>query len=514
VKSAPLSAPRQTSAVEQRLASALARERTRYAVLFALGAFLSGITILQGINPHDEGIMLQAAARVAHGQLPYRDFYCNYGPGQPYLLGGLQLVFGPSLLSWRVLRVALDATVGVLAYALTRREAPEPLALAAWLAVATAMAFPSIPSPNPAAIALGLAAILLVSRSPAGAGALAGVAIAFRIDVGLAAAAGAVLAAAPCGRRAAVRAAVAAALVGGLLLAPFVVAAPGAFWDQTLGFAFNQQSLQRLPLPGAYHGSLGPNRLLEFYFPYVLLAGTALWTVVAARRRAPLGAWAPVPLAAAGVGYLLARADEFHYIPLAAVLPILLATAAARERRAGRRASTLVLVAIVAAIALYGLDRKRMQIFDSPPLATIKVDVADGVEAPTSEARSLGELVRYVRARVPPSEPVFVADPRHDIVKVGNPLVYVLLQRKNATRYDVMQPGVVTTAPVQREIVAALQRSATKLVIRWLSPVASQPEPNGAGRSSGVRILDRYLADSYVEVRRFGDYAVLRRRST
>ena len=46
--------------------------------------------------------------------------------------------------------------------------------------------------------------------------------------------------------------------------------------------------------------------------------------------------------------------------------------------------------------------------------------------------------------------------------------------------------------------------------MRWLSPVASEAEDNGAGRSSGVRVLDRYLADNYVLERRFGDYAVLR----
>ena len=46
-------------------------------------------------------------------------------------------------------------------------------------------------------------------------------------------------------------------------------------------------------------------------------------------------------------------------------------------------------------------------------------------------------------------------------------------------------------------------------MIRWLSPVADQPEDNGAGRSSGVRLLDRYLARAYVPQRRFGDYLVL-----
>jgi hypothetical protein len=87
----------------------------------------------------------------------------------------------------------------------------------------------------------------------------------------------------------------------------------------------------------------------------------------------------------------------------------------------------------------------------------------------------------------------------------------VLVARRNPTRYDVMQPGVVTTAGVQREMVADLDRTRTPIVIRWLSPVASAPEPNGAGKSSGVRILDRYIASRYREVRRFGDYAVLRR---
>ena len=87
------------------------------------------MTILAGINPHDEGLVLQAAARVADGQLPYRDFYANYGPGQYYLLGGLDWAFGPSLITWRIVRVALDALVATLAYALAGREGPDARAV-------------------------------------------------------------------------------------------------------------------------------------------------------------------------------------------------------------------------------------------------------------------------------------------------------------------------------------------------------------------------------------------------
>ena len=488
----------------------------RCLVLFLLGAALTASTIWWGINPHDEGLVLQSAARIADdGQLPYRDFYANYGPGQYVLNAGLHLVFGPSLVSWRVLRVLLDATVGVLAYVLARRDAPEPLALGAWLAVAGAMAWPSVPSPNPTAIALGLGSILLARRSPLGAGALAGLAVVFRLDVGAAAVLGAVIAAWPDGgRRAALRVAGAAASVALVLLAPFVLADPRAFWDQTLGFALDEQGLQRLPLPGAYDGGFLADNALQRWFAYVPLAGVAVWALAAVRTRTPLRGWAPVPLVLAGVAYLLARADDFHLIPLTAVLPILLAAAAARELRGARRGRTVVaaaLVGVLALIALHGLDRKRILILDPPALARLDAPAADGVRAPADDARALNELVPFVDHRVAPGRPVFVALPRYDLVKVGDPLLYTLLDRPNPTRYDVMQPGVVTTAPVQREIVGDLERARPALAVRWLSPVLARPEPDGAGVSSGVRILDRYLARTYIPIRRFGDYQVLRR---
>jgi hypothetical protein len=476
-------------------------------LLFVLGALLSGLSIRWGINPHDEGLMLQAGERIADGQLPYRDFYANYGPGQYFLIGGLDWLFGPSLLTWRIVRVLLDAGVAVLAYALVRRDAPEPLALGAWLAAAAAMAYPSIPHPNPTALALGLGGLLLAQRRPALAGALAGLAIVFRLDLGAAALVGVMLLA-PSERR--FRAALTGVGVALVLMAPLVIAAPSDFWDQTIGFALDEQGLQRLPLPGAWDGGFEPNKILEHYYPYVLLAAAALWLAAAVRGRLPARLWAAAPLAAAGVLYLLARADVYHLVPLAAVLPVLLATAAAAERNT---AWVVALVLALGLIAVQGLDLKRIQLLDPPPLATIDVDVADGVKAPPAEARALSELSRYVRSRVPPGDPVFVANPRFDLVNVGNPLVYVLVGRPNPTRYDVMQPGVVTTAPVQREIVGDLERARPALVIRWLSPVADHREDNGAGRSSGVRLLDRYLARADEPTRRFGDYLVLTRRA-
>jgi hypothetical protein len=474
-------------------------------LLFGAAAAFAGVTILWGIAPHDEGLMLQAAQRIADGQWPWRDFWWNYGPAQPLLLAIPAKLFGPSLLWWRLLRLVLNGLVSVLAYRLVRRDASAPVALAVWAAVAGAMAFPALPTPTPALLALGFGSLLLAERRPLVAGVLAGLTLAFRLDMGVAVVAGVVLAA-PVGR---LRVLGTALATGALALAPFVlVGGVGRFLDQTLGFALDEQELQRLPFPLSYDGGFDPNKLLELYFPAILLAGLAAWALVAVRRRPPLHALAPLPLALVGVAYLLARTDEFHLIPLAAVLPVLLGTALGSERSASTLPRAVLAIAL-ALVILHGLDRQLGRVLHPPSRAEIPLAAADGVRTGPANAQALGQLGRAVRRRVPPGQPVFVANPRFDLVRVGDPLLYVLLERPNPTRYDVMQPGVVTTAPVQRELVRSLERARPRVVIRWLDPTAARREPNGAGRSSGVHVLDRWLAREYRPAERFGAYAVL-----
>jgi hypothetical protein len=331
-------------------------------LLFVLAAALSGFTILREISPHDEGLMLQAGSRIAHGQWPYRDFWTNYMPGQPLVLAVLQQIFGASLLAWRVVRTLTDATVALLAYRLARRRAPESYALAAWLAVAGAMAFPTGPGPNPPALALAFGALLAARRRPALGGVLAGIACLFRLEIGVAAIIGVALEA-PIGARA--RSAAIGAGCGVVVLAPFFLAGPGAMWHDTLGF-YGIQGLQRLPFPLGFHGPLRPSKLIEFYIPLILVIGLALWALAAALRmgprppvyaRAALGggitatihrparidpsSLSLVPLALVGLAYLIGRTDVYHLVPLAAVLPVMLAQAAAAARLAAVRIALL-----------------------------------------------------------------------------------------------------------------------------------------------------------------------------
>jgi hypothetical protein len=467
----------------------------RMAWLGAATLLLCGCTMLWQVEPHDEGLMLAWAGRIAGGQAPYRDFWCNYAPGQPLLLAGLVKLFGPSLLAWRVLRLAVDVVVVVLAYVLVRRRAGEGWAIAGSLATAGAMAFPAGPGPNATALALGLGAIALAPRRALGAGALAGLACFFRPEIGIACALGAVLEADS--RR--VHIAAAAAAVAAVTLGPFVIALGGYMLPQTVGFV-DEQRLQRLPFPLVPHVGLDPNKLLEFWMPLILVAGCAAWLALGRRR------WALAPLAFVGLGYLLARADEFHLVPLSVALAVMLACAAAARTGPPR----VVLGVLLALIAAHGVERQIGRIVHLPALAAVPGGVGDGVRTEEGDAHALRALVPFVRSRVPSGGPVFVANPRFDLVHAGDPLLNVILDRPNPTRYDVMQPGVVTTAKVQREMIREL--GSTRVVVVWHDARATLREDNPAGRSSGVHLLDAYLHTAFRPVARFGVYEVRLRR--
>lgn len=484
--------------------------------------------------------MLQAAARIADGQVPYRDFWWFYPPGQPYLLGGLWEVFGPSLLVWRIVRVLADATVALLAYLLARRAAPAPLALAAWLASALAMATPSGPHPFPIALALCLGALLLFERRPALAGVLAGVCAAWRIEFAAYLALGVAIAwlAAPRADRwgAIGRFAGAAAAAAVLLFAPVVVTAGIAdSWDLLVRYPVQDfQDYQSLPFPLDYSGPLNTSSLggfigdtleplLLFYLPAALVAGLAGALVALALRFDRGRDWPTIAAAVLAVGmahYLIVRPDEFHTAPLAVLVAVLAAWALAgtRLRRPAPRGAAPIAAAgasLLAAGALaYALveggDRRVLAL--SAPTAALGGPVADGVRVAAAERDDLRRAVAAAQARTRPGQPIYVTTQRNDLVTAGAPLFYVLAGRPNPTRYDIAAPGVVTSAPVQREIVGDLERTRTPVVVRWADPVTAAPEPNRAGRSSGVRILDAYLARAYREAARYGDWVVLERR--
>jgi hypothetical protein len=519
--------------------------RSRVAILlFAGGLVISGFTILRGIDPFDEGLTLQAARRVAEGQLPYSDFLWAYGPGHVYVLGALFKLLGTSLLWWRIIRVLVDAGVALLVFAIVRREAPFRVAFVAWLTAACAMAQPTGANPFAPALLFSLAAILVAARATdrrglIGAGALCALAAIWRLDFGvyaLIATAATAFAASLRGRRAAsvpaafartanphragllnafapVAVVIAAfAALTALVYLPFVIAdGPADAWRDLVGRSLKQGRKWHLPFPLDYDGRLrlwppgafahDAKDVLGFYVPLLLLIGlVAALVVIVVRRlqRNPI----VVGLAVLGlvyVPYLVSRTDEFHTTPLIVVLAALLSILVLRVPMRGAAVLAVVLLALLA----YGASNRLSALFGPPRLATINIPVADGVKAPPAEARSIELMVAVVQRRVPPGDPIYTVTRRSDLVRINNPLIYVLTERDNPTRADF---GLQTGPVAQRSIVASLERARPKVIVRWLSPESTKREPNARGRPSGVRTLDKWLVTHYRPEVRFGDY--------
>ncbi len=72
------------------------------------------------LNP-DEGLSLQGAERILHGQVPYRDFFSLVTPGAYYWTALLFKVFGDSILVARATLVIYGGVFSLLTYLLARR---------------------------------------------------------------------------------------------------------------------------------------------------------------------------------------------------------------------------------------------------------------------------------------------------------------------------------------------------------------------------------------------------------
>ena len=495
------------------------------AALWVAAAVISGFTMRRYLEPFDEGLLLQVATRVSEGQWPYADFGWAYGPGQPLLIALAFKLFEPSVLAWRVERVAVDATIALLVWWLVRREAGPRWALVAWAAAAVTIAQPTSANPAPVALAFGVGAVAVAvggaepsTRRAAAAGVLAALAAFWRPDLGVVAALAAVVVFGA--RRAWPAAGVAAgvtALASAVLYAPFAAAAGlPRLWDSLVAEAARDGAAWRLPFPLGYDGPLRawpPGALagdlkdvLGFYLPLVGvvgLAAVAVTLVLRGRRAAPVPAVAGLGVLALGaLGYLLSRPDELHAQPLLVVLCALVPIAVA----AAPRALAGVLIACLALVLAGGAANRLSALLQPPDLDPVRLAGVPGIRVPPSEARALPPMVALVQRLVPPGEPVYVAPRRSDLVTLTAPLVHFLVHRPNVLRRD----ALLQARPAEQErIVAALRRARPRAVMRWLDPISSRPEPNERGRPSGSRALDEYLAAAYRPAGRFGAYEVL-----
>ena len=396
--------------------------------LLALAAGLAAFTIVQGIAPHDEGLMLQAGARIASGEWPYRDFWMNYPPGQPLVLAGLQKIFGTSLLGWRVVAVAIDAVVALLAYRLARRRAHGEHAARRLAGGGRRDGVSEAARARTPRAAAGLRGAAGGAPAAGLAGVLAGAGVPVPGRAGGGGDRRRCLAV-PRGQRArAIGAAAAVAIVRWAVLHRRA----GAMWHDTSASTASRTSSGSRSR-SAFDGPLAAQQADRVLHPAD--PGGRRGGVVRAdgdrprapyRQRARLDArrdrrgpradgpdpeaWSLAPLALVGLAYLLGRTDVYHLVPLAAVLPVTLAWAATAAR---------VAVAPGGAARGAGADRHlRRRAARGPGAAPAgaarryPARPATASRPRPADARALAALRDELAQITAPGEPIFVTDPR------------------------------------------------------------------------------------------------------
>ena len=529
-------------------------DRNRTAGLVLLGAVCLFAAIFQGINLYDEGFILVGAARVARGEVPYRDFWAMYAPAQYYTLAGLFHLFGYSILVERIWDSLMRLGICLVVFAMSRRLYSRTASYVSFLATLLLLArygafgYPTVPAMFWSLLSI----LLLLSSVPKDrlrgvflSGCATGVAVLYRHDLGiytwLSAAAALFLSLcwhwreARLGRTEVTQRMKALLAYGAgtcLVVVPFLICLIKAvplsdLRADILDYPRIYSRFRSLPLPPILprllflpeKSQLGPAYEWSlFYAPLVVLAISwvmllhSLWKSQAAvESQDRRFGWILLTLAGSSfVATAVVRPEFFHLLPMTipAIILVPLLLAEGQSKRSPAWVAGLVRVSVLVVAVLYiagpiflysrGLYQSASGKKGTSSLPRARLLYVDHDQE---------DAVRYIQRHVPEGRAIFVGNAQHRDVISNDALFYYLAERPAGTRYFQFDPGVITTAAVQQEVVRDLERNQVNYVVLCSQPgfaMGGADEPHFPGAS----LLDEYLRRKYRKVELFGYYSI------
>lgn len=507
------------------------------------------------VNMYDEGIILTGASSIVRGDLPYRDFWSMYGPGQFYLLSWLFQLVGESNLALRCIGIFSKASIAVFAFMMiSRLHGGRGRAwLGSFAVLCMLVAFRQDGFPVFPALALLMASILLAEYGLRrggvylfASGCLAGLASLFRHDLG--AYGGVAMTCALCvfffssgrpirgwagafSRYAGGFAVVAVPAVGALLcyvplkdLVENLLIIPSSIYPEN----------RRLPWPSLSLMGLGHIKQLLVYVPF-LVGGVAALIIVrgfcvrcspersATRLDSVRGFLLPVTAISCLLFTLKGsvRVEPLHMSQsLVLAVPLMISAWHLATELRGRVPKfacrfivvmciflTLVPVASGAAIAASGV---KSLLFSKNNLVS-KCLESRLHRAPCMEVDpDYASVASFLEGKALPGEHVYVGVGRHDRIFVNAVALYFLLDLSPATKWAELHPGVQTQDRIQRAMVGEFEMRRPRFAVldsRW----DRVSEPNASSLSSGVNVVDEYIKNNYSAVYVSGTVQVLMR---
>lgn len=519
------------------------------------------ISMAPGVGQYDEALILDGALRVLHGQLPYRDFYTLYGPGQFYVLAGLFRVFGiyAALGRFLYLVTALVSLLGIsnLSSLLSGRRLFGLLAALTslvWVSAAGMYLYPV----DPAISFILVATLCLVRRCQLGtkrwiaiAGVLIGVTVLFRHDMGMYSAVA--ICAAECfyhlgasGRPIRIRCKELLWDVSLFAVCILIVAAPAILlllrhvpfadirYDLFYYPSHLYPAMRRLPFfqfdaRKSLERNIRQAAAQSFVLVPILVPLAATACLVQREWRARQPHWQVS-------GYVLllclalvmpisgiVRTELSHLVPALLIDSLLLMSLIAKWRLSNRFGQAMIVGSAicfllsmptqawragrqakgsVALVAHPGRPGSLISLCHPPVgmerLTCMQIDPVEEAEA------------EYIQEHTKPGDEIYSGASRHDKLFLNDLLLYFLSKRDPATKWYDLNPGVQTTTAIQKQMIHDLDTHHVVYVIRNFTWDAVA-EPNDSRFSSGVTILDQYIEANYRTEVSFPEVLILRR---
>jgi hypothetical protein len=545
----------------------LERSHLRYAFIFLISFIVLFLGMDRGFDYYDEGLILVGAMRVAAGQVPHRDFYANYGPGQFYTLAWLFDWFGQSIFVERMYDLTMRAAILTVAYAITERYCRR------WVAACTAMVcgfwlfssgLPGIGYPIVPILLLCLVGSMVLlpifQRDAAwprmlAAGALTGLVTIFRYDVGAAlmfvhtcciAIAARLRQRSPSPWRAATSAilpywfGVAALFLPVALLYLAVSPIHPFLHDIILYPAKYYVRARRFPFPRVHWRSL---ENIALYLP-VPIGCLSLYCLIAAARTGPRQTADGEELRQewGQKGFLIVfglMTIVFYFKGLVrisvvqmllALVPMVITLAVLYEFTAREGKGLHRVVRWIMALSIFCASwsvAKEVRVLYLDQAAVLQEVLSRSGPAPTRPETDWcrvpnplhtglcflvdpyhAKVISYILQHTDPDERIFIGLTRHDRLVTNDLLTYFAASRLPATRWSHFDPDLQTRADIQREMIQELDAQAVRFIV--LEPefdLAVEPS-NDSSKSSGVTLLDDYIHRDYHEVEVFGGLQV------
>lgn len=499
------------------------------AALFALALYVvtyilpSAYMLTKPLNVYDEGFLVTGAKRIAHGEVPYRDFWALYQPFNYLMLSGMFKLGGESIMIARLYTSMMGFfSLGAL-YLLFRMKTGR---LMAGFAALTFLLFMSPMKLIHVCILLSITLItyLLGRKKEPGnwtyvLGILVGLTFITRLDFGLLVGFAAFISTFLLYGKQAKKVVMMNLKIGIGFLAVYI---PMLIWlgvngallpyvQQTLYYPFfgGFVSQRQLPLPSILSPWKGIGGTLSFvvnWYLWVVVIGVFIGGMLLKKQLRIRKQFIVFFILCMGsLPYFFQRTDSPHLMVInilgLAFIYYVILTIAAKDKR-------LYVFAFIFPLLLFYYPFKTYFLSSYTEQPDMRVYSYYEMPIPSSSENENLELLRDdIIKTIDKNEPIYVGLTDHSKIFINNAMLYFLLPNPIATRYHELHPGVANTMPVQHEIVEELEK--VDYIVLWDYFYC---EPNESCIGTDVTLLDDYIDENFSELRRYGAYQLMKRK--